>query len=452
MKFFFAPLLVLSLVCVWGSGSKVRSDDAPVSREEFEKLRGELEALRRGEPSAMAQQGPASEGDLPGGGSPVLGVGSGPGGSLYDKPFLRQAGGIQTHVGGYFDVEFMDRESRDHDFRLHRLVPFFVADLHERVRFATEIEIEDGSTVEVEFAALDLLLFEALNFRGGVILDPLGRFNLYHDSPYYDLVDRPLVNQLVIPTTLREPGAGIFGVIPTGTLDLDVKYEAYLTSGFKGLSDDPAADPAITRSAGLREARAHEPAFGTRRFGDNNNGFAGVGRVSFSPLLASELGVSAHHGTYDESGENDLTIAAVDALFTIPQFEIGDLPVGPMEILGEGAYAAIERNTFARSEGVPDDFWGYYTQVNYHFLPEYFLPRGTRVTTALFPESIFTLVGQWNQVNLDGDRRYRWTVGLNFRPVESTVIKLDYQFNRGVARASETADLDAFLVSLASYF
>jgi len=439
--------VLLQVICLaWVAAS--RADDRPVTREELDKVVRELEEVKR-------QQGggkqPAKERSQGAPGAPAESS-FGPGrGGIYDKPFLRGTG-PRTYVGGYFDVEYIDREESPHDFRLHRLVPFFVADIHERVKFASEVEIEDGSTVEVEFAFIDLLLAGPLNFRGGVILDPLGRFNLYHDSPLYDLTDRPLVNQLVIPTTLREVGAGLFGVFEPLSGDLQIKYEAYLTSGFKGLSDDPAEDPAISRGDGFREARAHEPAFGTRRFGDNNNDFSGVGRLSIEPTLGSEIGASAHHGAYDEDGDNDLTIAAVDARYTFRQFQPGGVPVGPIEVLGEGAYADIERNTFARGLGVPGDFWGYYAQVNYHFLPEYFLPRGTRLTTALFPDSIFTLVGQWNHVNLDGNRRYRWTVGLNFRPVESTVLKLDYQFNHGTGKAPESADRDAFLISLASYF
>ena len=110
----------------------------------------------------------------------------------------------RTYVGGYFDVEFRNAQGQDHEFRFHRFVPFFYADLHERIRFAAEVEIEDGSDVAIEFAYLDLLISDEVNFRGGVILDPLGWFNLYHDSPINNFTDRPLVNQFVIPTTLRE--------------------------------------------------------------------------------------------------------------------------------------------------------------------------------------------------------------------------------------------------------
>ena len=57
----------------------------------------------------------------------------------------------------------------------------------------------------------DFRLSEALNFRGGVILSPLGSFNLLHDSPLNDLTARPVVSRQIIPSTLSEAGMGFFG-------------------------------------------------------------------------------------------------------------------------------------------------------------------------------------------------------------------------------------------------
>ena len=387
--------------------------EAPVTRAEFNRVLEELSRLKEEGLQAEDSAAPPPKED-----SGRLPAGQG---GIFDKPFLRRVT-PQAYLGGYFDVEFRDAANEAHDLRLHRFVPFIYADISERIRFASEIEIEDSSEIEVEFAHIDIELFRPASFRGGVILDPLGKFNLVHDSPIYDLTDRPLVDQFVIPTTLREIGVGLFGTLTPRDSVWEVKYEAYLTTGFKGLSDDPAADPAISRAMGLRAARPSEDAFGTRNLGDINNAFAGVGRLSVSPFLGLEVGASAHHGAYDESGNNDLTIAAADLTWQIPELGSGDVPIGPIEVLAEWAYAFIERNSFARASDVPDDLWGYYVQMNYHFLPEGFLPAGTKLTTALFPDSTFTLVGQWGQVDLDGNRQQRFTLGLNFRPVESTVL------------------------------
>ena len=46
----------------------------------------------------------------------------------------------------------------------------------------------DGE-VKLEYAVMDFRLRDGLNFRGGVVLSPLGRFNLLHDSPLNDLTE-----------------------------------------------------------------------------------------------------------------------------------------------------------------------------------------------------------------------------------------------------------------------
>ena len=128
----------------------------------------------------------------------------------------------------------LDNPSRN-SFGQQRLVPFIYADITDRIKFATEIEIERGGTntpqgdgsIQVEFAQLDYLVNEKINVRGGVLLSmPVGKFNLLHDSPLNDLVDRPMVSRIVIPSTWFEAGVGIYGTLyPTTLSKLD--YELY---------------------------------------------------------------------------------------------------------------------------------------------------------------------------------------------------------------------------------
>lgn len=435
-----------STVVVTGSRALAQQGDVePVSRQEHEQLLKELDEVRRDLDEIKRRAG-LLDGE-PGGGFGAVGE-SVPGhkGGVFDKPFLRRTT-PQVYVGGYFDVEFRDARNQSHETRFHRFIPFFYADIHERIKFAAEVEFEDGEDVAIEFAFLDFLIMDQANFRGGVILDPLGKFNLIHDSPINDLTDRPLVNQFVIPTTLREIGAGLFGTLTPPEALWEIKYEAYLVTGFKGLGDDGTAE--FSSDTGIRDGRPHKDVLGTRNYEDNNNAFAGVGRLSLSPALGTELGLSAYHGTYDDSSNNDLTILAVDGLYTVPQFHIGEVPVGPIEFQGEAAYDFIERDTLARDSGVPSDIWGYYGQMNYHFMPAFLQDN---LGAIFIPGSILTFVTRWGQIDLDGQRRRRLTLGLNFRPVESTAIKFDYQFNRATGDTDREDEDDAFLISLTSYF
>jgi hypothetical protein len=364
---------------------------------------------------------------------------------IYSKPFWRRMG-RGTHVGGYVDFDYAKSESANGTFRSHRLIPFIYSDIAEGIRFATEIEFEYGGPqnnqkdgeLKVEFAVLDYdVVPEHLAARGGIVLSPLGKLNLVHDTPLQDVTNRPLVDNFVIPTTLSESGVGVFGTLyPTELQKVD--YEVYLVNGFNGdrttttqtanLTTGAVTSATtvttggnITSAGGLRSAR------GSQR-SDNNNNKAVVGRIGYSPRLGYELGVSGHQGAYDAKGENDLTITAVDAA---AQF-------GPLELLGEAAQADIDRGAGVSLTAVPGALRGWYGQANLHFLQD-----------KVRPGSTFTAVLRYDEYDTDlTSRQTRETYGLNFRPVEDAVFVVDYAVNHENPRS----DNDTLSLSFASYF
>jgi hypothetical protein len=71
---------------------------------------------------------------------------------------------------------------------------------------------------------------------------------------------------------------------------------------------------------------------------------------------------------------------------------------------------------------------------------------------AVFREdSSFTAVLRWDHVDLDGSRRNRITPGLNFRPTQDTVFRVDYALDFE-DWAHRRVDDDVFSVSIATYF
>jgi hypothetical protein len=404
---------------------------------------------------------------------PPLGFGStGSGKLIYAKPFVSAP---KTTIGGYMDFSYTAAKNSSIDngtsingsrvgtsstFDQQRFVPFFYSDVTDRVKVAAELEIEhgvrsksntgSGLEVSLEFATIDYLIMEKLNFRAGIILLPVGKFNLLHDSPLNDLTARPLVSTLVIPSTLSETGVGFYGTFyPTRLSKLD--YELYVTQGFSGY--DTTGAPVITSGASLRDARQRVSTMDDGL--DNNNGKSVVGRVAFSPVLGVEFGGSGSFGNYSPTSYRPLSIMAVD--WTLQR--------GPFELIGEAAWAYAKNNskdlfgnpapdpTFA-GQLLPQRMGGFYVQANYHFMPEAL----KRWAPSHFKESsTFTGVIRWDDVNTNRDAAggpgdvQRLTFGLNFRPVEDTVFKLDYQFNFEDGKANRINN-DALLLSVATYF
>ena len=219
-------------------------------------------------------------------------------GGVYDKPYLKGTTG-GTAVGGYIDHELFWNEKKK-TFDQHRFIPFLFSEVSDGIHVSAEIEFEHGGNVDgdgevkLEYATLDITFHEAATFRGGVILSPLGRFNLIHDSPLNDLTNRPLMAREIIPTTLSESGMGLFGTLyPSETAV--VGYELYLVNGF--------GEAAATR---IRSGRGSQKQ-------DNNEDKSIVGRLNYSPALGLDVGGSFHVGAYDDAGDHNLSILAADA-------------------------------------------------------------------------------------------------------------------------------------------
>ncbi|WNM59548.1 porin [Candidatus Nitrospira allomarina] len=373
----------------------------------------------------------------------------GSGGLIYARPFVSSPKAI---VGGYMDIEYFNRANQGNSyFDQHRLVPFIYGDISERVKFAAEIEFEHGTNdIKVEFATIDYLVQEPFNVRAGIILVPLGKFNLLHDAPLRDLTERPLVNQRIIPTTLHQPGVGAYGTFyPTALSKLD--YEFYVTNGFTnafGGNGNPNNTSNINQTNGIRSARSDSTSF------DNNNGKSIMGRVAFSPVLGVEVGGSGFYGNYGTNKDDQLAIWALDWTFQR----------GPFELIGESAWAYVKDNDLNQDgtrNGNPRRMQGYYIQGNYHFLPEFL----TRMAPTFFKQEVstFTAVVRWEQMNLGQDLNdnteagklgewQRWTFGLNFRPTEDTVFKADFQYTPVGRSGNERIHDTAFVASMATYF
>ncbi len=468
--------------------------------QEHERREGAAERTmeqKEGPPGAQypVPTGPMSEVKVerPGEERVPLGFGStGSGRLVYAKPFVAAPKAI---VGGYMDIQYRSQQKGSiengfggttNTFDQQRFVPFIYADITEHVKMASELEIEHGirETSEnelefgLEFAHIDYLINEPFNLRAGILLLPIGKFNLLHDSPLNDLTDRPLVSQFIIPTTVSETGAGFYGTLyPGRTSKLD--YELYVTTGPCGY--DNSGTPLVNETDGTRGARQRKCSAADGL--DLNNGKAVVGRMAYSPILGVEVAGSGYYGNSAPNGNyNPLSILALD--WTIQR--------GPFELIGEAAWAYARGNSRAincagrdTTTGVcatapvqgslltgisgnsgigipPQRMDGYYIQANYHFMPDFL----AKWSPKRFGEgSTFTAVIRYDRVNTNQDNPgsngtggfgnlEQISFGLNYRPIEDAVFKISYQYQPMAFNPNTNTRIhdNAFVISAATYF
>ncbi|MGA9574585.1 MAG: porin [Lysobacterales bacterium] len=132
----------------------------------------------------------------------------------------------KTQIGGYGELHYnnldADDPSRDVDMiDFHRFVLFFGHEFNERTRFYSEVEVEHafvadsgGDTpgeVEIEQAFVEFDLRQDLYARAGLFLIPVGIINETHEPATFYGVERNDVENIVIPSTWWEGGAGLNG-------------------------------------------------------------------------------------------------------------------------------------------------------------------------------------------------------------------------------------------------
>ena len=355
-------------------------------------------------------------------------------GGVYDKPFQTRLFG-RTAIGGYAEAHARWQEIeglKDHaGFEAKRFNIFTHTRVSDFVRIGAELEVEDGGQeIKLEYAAVDVLFHPALALRGGMILSPLGKFNLAHDSPLNEFTDRPLVSTELLGVALSEPGFGLFGQTAVGGRGR-LTYEAYATNGFhEGLIDDSDAGTRIPLGRGNLE--------------DNNGSPALVGRLAFSPTVDHELGVSAHHGAYNQFSIEGTTVdERRDVTITVLDAETRLLGT---TLSGEYAIARVD---------VPPGLVGIYASRQHGWYAEAVRELG-RGWVRTMPSSSFALKARWDYVKFDadipGESIGQVTLGANFRPTQDTAIKFDFVRGRGRDRFNNLAQHAFILGSIATYF
>jgi hypothetical protein len=357
-------------------------------------------------------------------------------GGFYDKPHLFKLASGKANLGGYAEAHYRyERESgvvEERTFVAKRFNLFFHSFVSERFSMAAELEFEEGTEeILLELAILDFELHPALTFRGGMLLSPLGKFNLAHDSPTNKMTDRPLVSTQIIPTALSEPGAGFLGSFYPSE-NMRVTYELYAVNGFD-------SDVVEESDAGTRIAE------GRHNIEDNNNSPAFTGRVGMSPTPRSEFGFSFHHGQYNKTFLEDISIDearhvrlwALDAEYAWHR----------LAFFGEYARAHVDLPAGLMGSIYASGQQGVYLQGSASFLKN---------ALVNIPNSYFEGVVRYDWVDMDtdltGDHQTRLTLGMNFRPSPDSVFKFNYLYNWSHDRNNVEAQGAGVLCSVATYF
>ncbi len=392
-------------------------------------------------------------------------------------------------VGGYGSVRFeaSDLDKVNNTFTFRRFVLSGDATVGDRLRGVVELELErlteleverkapseagrrgfsqaiegsDSSEISLEQAWLQFALTDWAKFQAGMVLVPLGRFNIHHDDNRWELPRRSLVDRgvsvLPVKAAWPEVGMGLVGDLATETAG-KFSYRVYVMNG---VALDSSIET-IARGSGELETDVEiRPRRGTANL-DVKRDKAGAFRIAWSPSIGHEIGTSVYYGRYTPDFLPSEVVWAVglDGMFTFGKFEIEGEYIrtnwnGIRNVTRGFARAVAERkfetglaplNTTVEFElaGLASTKQGYWLDLRYRFWPDFL--RNTILGWKLeSPQLIATLRGE--QVWLDGlvrdvdfsgglltritketRRVNRVTGGLAYRPVPLVVFQTAYE-------------------------
>jgi hypothetical protein len=341
--------------------------------------------------------------------------------AVYNRPFLSFKK-VPVALGGYLEANSIysseDGVTEGLSFQARRLTIFMSASISKRIKFLMEMEFEDGTKeIGIEFAALDVAFHPAFNFRGGIIMNPIGAFNQNHDGPKWEFVERPDVAVNMLPATWSNAGFGLYGKIHKQEWVLG--YEAYLTNGF----DNNIINNEENKTF-LPAAKANED-----RFEESNNGKAlFTGKIAIKNREIGEIGLSYMGGIYNKFEEDGLTL---DEKRKVNVFVIDintTIKKTGTYIVGEVAFINVDvPETFTQQFG--DKQWGAFVDVVQPILKRNILNwENATLNLAARLDYADWNVGTFNETGTDiGDELFAITPAISFRPTAQTVFRLNYR-------------------------
>jgi hypothetical protein len=340
-------------------------------------------------------------------------------------------------IGGYAQIDYNHPFASDRRYNgmldIHRLVMLFGYNFNERTQFITEIEYEHVTEVYIEQAFLQYKILPWLNFRGGLMLIPMGIVNEYHEPPTYNGVERPLIDNVISPTTWREIGFGFTGNFHQA----DLRYQLYLVNGFNGYDTN-----GVISGKGLRSGRQK----GAEAYLSTPNL---SGKLEYYGIRGLNVGLSGYFGDTQSKLYNNLDTNNPGAVARADSSVVGMAMLGAdfrfsrkgFQLRGQYYYTKLNNtlayNKFTAVSGKPNDvgtaMMGYYLEAAWNV----FQPLES-VKTELIPFVRYEEYDTHHKTDAltqikDTYHNKAWIAGLGWKITPGAVLKADIQFLRNKA-------------------
>lgn len=331
-------------------------------------------------------------------------------------------------VGSYAEILYNQPDGDNGELDVQRLVLLFGYKFDDRTQFVTEIELEHVNQIFVEQAFVNYNLANNVNLRGGLMLVPMGIVNEFHEPTTFNGVERPAMDNAIVPTTWREIGLGVAGRIN----DLALGYQAYVFNGFKSTESDGEGGVTglLGGSNGLRGGRQKA----IQSTIDNPNLSL---KFDYYGIRGLRLGLSGYFGRTQPEDEVDMldgssigiSMLGLDARFAYKRFTAR----------GQLIHANLvdtEAYNILTGRDLGSELQGFYMEGAYNLIPP---GKRQKLFAFLRYERFDTHANTAGDLPMNESYdRTDLTTGLTYHIAPGVVVKGDYQFR---SNALEDADV-----------
>ncbi|MGI9545742.1 MAG: hypothetical protein ACR2MM_00790 [Flavobacteriaceae bacterium] len=333
-------------------------------------------------------------------------------------------------VGVYGEILYNQPEDANGELDVQRLVLLFGYRFNDKTQFITEIEVEHVEEVFVEQAFVNYNVAPNVNLRGGLMLVPMGIVNEFHEPTTFNGSERPAVDNVIVPTTWREIGLGVFGRFNS----ISLGYQAYVFNGFKSteLDGEGGVLGLLKGSNGLRGGRQkgikstiNSPTFSTK--------------LDYYGIPGLRLGLAGYFGRTQPDDDTDgldgadigVTMIGLDARYAYKRFTARGQFVN-------ASLSDTEAYNNLTGQDLGSRLQGWYIEGAFNVLP---LAKQQRLFVFARYEQYDTHADTAG--SLSRNRSYDradLTTGLSYHIAPGVVVKGDYQFRRNELDGGDAPD------------
>lgn len=336
-----------------------------------------------------------------------------------------------TVLSGYGEARYsLDTKRKNAETSLSRVVLFVGHKFNKKISLFTELELEDALVVgqsgdeagigkggiSMEQAFLKFNIDPTTYIVAGLFLPRIGFINENHLPTTFNGVDRPFVEELIIPSTWREVGVGLYGGIKSVA---GLNYSFSLTNGLNASGFSNGSGIRGGRQLGSAATGLGLGVSGSLLYYINDFRFQLSGYMGGSTAVEKRVADSLHlnSGAFG----NPVFLGDFNAQYSKGSWNIRAIISGIQIPNASNINQAYANNT-------PQSIYGGYGEVAYDLLYEKYKGEKSFAVFGRFEHMDLSASLPSNGIKNDANIQQYIIGGITYKPIRGVAVKADYAY------------------------